>query len=128
MIGGVYMDNVNMNGLVSQEAVERMWSNLQDIHDKLATPPKSREYTLQSSNWTGTSAPYMYKLTVDGVTSDNVVIVSIANSLSDSDFLTQCELNRNADILRVKQSIDTLTFYAFGDKPSSNIIYDIAVL
>lgn len=121
------MDNTN-NGLVSQEAVERMWNNLQGIHEKLATPPKSMTYTLESSSWVGTTAPYKYELTVDGVTSDNVVIVSIANELTDEQFLTQCELNRNADILRVKQSSNTLTFYAFGDKPTGNILYDIAVL
>ena len=122
------MDNMETIGLVSSEAMERMWTNLQAIHKKLETPPSSSEYSLTASNWVGTSAPYTYDLTVQGVTSNNVVIVSVANSLSDDDFLTQCELNRNADILRVKQSDNKLTFYAFGEKPTADIVYDIAVL
>ena len=114
--------------LVTSLAFQQMWVNLQKIHEQLATPPTSTEYTLSASNWVGTSAPYTYTLTVDGVTDNNVVILSVANSVSDSEFIAQCEMNRNADILRVKQSIDTLVFYAFGDKPTSDIIYDIAVL
>ena len=114
--------------LATSQAFQRLWTNLQKIHEQFATPPSSTEYTLLASKWVGTSAPYTYTLTVDGVTDNNVIIVSVANSVSDTDFVSQCELNRNADILRVKQSTNTLTFYAFGDKPTANIIYDIAVL
>lgn len=117
---------MTLNKQVTSETLQRMWSNLSTILNGMH--PTSSEYTLSAANWVGEEAPYTYTLTVEGVKSDNVIIVNLANSLSDTDFDTQFSTNLDADIRRVIQSDNTLTFKAYGEKPTIDLKYDISVL
>lgn len=79
--------------------------------------------TLPATGWTGTDAPYTQTVEAAGVTSTNDVIVSpkINNE-------TDLENFSNAQIQATAQGMGTITFSAFGYKPTTDLQYNVKVL
>ena len=126
-MGVIYtMETEKLDTLVTSESLEQLWSNVRTM--LLDMRPTSKEYTLSVDNWIGESAPYFYELSVTGVTNNTLVAINLANSLTDAEFDNQSYINLEADIRRVKQSNDKLTFVAYGRKPTIDLIFDIAIL
>lgn len=126
-MGVIYtMGTEKLDTLVTSESLEQLWSNVRTM--LLDMRPTSKEYTLSVDNWIGESAPYFYELSVTGVTNNTLVAINLANSLTDAEFDNQSYINLEADIRRVKQSNDKLTFVAYGRKPTIDLIFDIAIL
>lgn len=119
---------VSQNQIVGSEAFNRFWSNVQTTIEDATESPSTTSYVLTADKWTGTQAPYKYELTVLGVTADNVVMISLSNTLSDAEFDAQYTVNLKAEIRRVTQGPNKLTFIAYGEKPTASLKFDIAVL
>ena len=92
-----------------------------DISGK-ANRYKSHSVTLYYYSWYGSSAPYTYTVSVNGVTSTNDVQV-ILNSTSSS----VASAWMNAAIVNGTQSTNSITLYAYGKKPASNIPITVLV-
>lgn len=72
--------------------------------------------TISGSAWTGSAAPYTNTVSIAGVTSDKLIEV-LAQSLTD----TQFEAYTNANISRITQGENSITLYAYGDKPTIDL-------
>lgn len=96
-------------------------ASTQDISGKV-NRYKSRSVTLYYYNWSGSYAPYTYTATVNGVTYSNDVQV-LLNSTSSSVASTWM----SAAIVTGTQTTNSITLYAFGTKPSSNIPITVLV-
>ena len=106
--------------------IERRLSSIEstgtpDISGK-ANRYKSRSATLYYYSWNGSSAPYTYTISVNGVTSTNDVQV-ILNFTSPS----VATAWMNAAIVNGTQSTNSITLYAYGKKPASNIPITVLV-
>ena len=106
--------------------IERRLSSIEstgtpDISGK-ANRYKSRSATLYYYSWNGSSAPYTYTISVNGVTSTNDVQV-ILNSTNTS----VATAWMNAAIVNGTQSTNSITLYAYGKKPASNIPITVLV-
>lgn len=73
--------------------------------------------TLAASSWTGASAPFLYSLSVPGVTMTSI------QELSPTIAITQAQLDalQKANIQDAGQSIDTINLKAWGIKPTIDI-------
>jgi hypothetical protein len=80
--------------------------------------------TLSSGSWSGSTAPYSQAVTVNGVTASNNCIVSVAQGASAA----QYEAASEAQMLPYSQSANTITIYAYGDKPTVNIPISVLIL
>ena len=78
--------------------------------------------TLARGTWSGSSVPYTYTVSVTGVTATNDVQV-ILNSTSSS-VATEW---MNAAIVNGTQTTNSITLYAYGKKPTSNIPITVLV-
>ena len=79
--------------------------------------------TLVSTDWTGETAPYTQTVSCSGVTSNNDVL--IAPKIDDA---ADMEMVSDARIMATAQATGTITFSAFGDKPTGNIEFNVKVL
>lgn len=81
--------------------------------------------TLLSTGWVGDSAPYTQQVDVVGVTSTNDVIVT-----PRMEEVTQTDLDNfaNAMIVATHQGLGTVTFSAFGYKPSVDLKFNVRPL
>lgn len=79
--------------------------------------------TLVSTDWTGETAPYTQTVDCSGVTSTNDVL--IAPKIDDA---ADMEMVSDAQIMATAQATGTITFSAFGDKPTGNIEFNVKVL
>ena len=107
-------------------SIERRLSSIEttgtpDISGK-ANRYKSRSTTLYYYSWSGSSAPYTYTVSVDGVTSTNDIQV-ILNSTSSS----VVSAWMGASIVTGTQTTNSITLYAYGKKPVSNIPITVLV-
>ena len=73
--------------------------------------------TLLSSSWTGVSDPYLYNLSVSGVTPTSVQEILPTVDITD----TQLEVLQNSNIQDNGQSIDTISLKAWGGKPTIDL-------
>lgn len=78
---------------------------------------------LASTGWQGETAPYTQTVSCPGVTSTNDVL--IAPKIDDA---ADMEIVSYAQIMATAQATGTITFSAFGDKPTENIEFNIKVL
>lgn len=79
--------------------------------------------TLPSTGWTGSEAPYTQTINYPGVTSYNDVMVS-----PKIDDATDLENHSNAQIQATAQGTGTITFSAFGYKPTANLEFNVKVM
>lgn len=78
---------------------------------------------LVSTDWKGETAPYTQTVSCPGVTSTNDVL--IAPKIDDA---ADMEIVSDAQIMATAQAAGTITFSAFGDKPSESIEFNVKVL
>lgn len=78
---------------------------------------------LASTGWQGETAPYTQTVNCSGVTSTNDVIVS-----PKIDDATDLENFSNAQVLATNQGVGTITFSAFGYKPTVDLEINVKVL
>ena len=78
---------------------------------------------LASTGWQGETAPYTQTVNCSGVTSTNDVL--IAPKIDDA---ADMEFVSDAQIMATAQATGTITFSAFGDKPTENIEFNVKVL
>jgi len=79
--------------------------------------------TLISTSWSGSSAPFSYTLSVNGVTSSNVVEIIPQSNLT----VEQSKALASAVIATGTQTTNSITLKAFGKKPNINIPITIIV-
>lgn len=79
--------------------------------------------TLAAESWSGANAPYTQTVSCPGVTSTNDVL--IAPKIDDA---ADMEIVSDAQIMATAQATGTITFSAFGDKPTENIEFNVKVL
>jgi hypothetical protein len=79
---------------------------------------------LSSGSWSGSTAPYSQEVTVNGVTASNNCIVSVAQGATAA----QYEAASEAQLLPYSQAANTITIYAYGDKPAVNIPISVLIL
>lgn len=79
--------------------------------------------TLAAESWSGANAPYTQTVSCSGVTSTNDIL--IAPKIDDA---ADMEIVSDAQIMATAQGLGTITFSAFGDKPTEDIEYRIKVL
>lgn len=79
--------------------------------------------TLDVDTWLGTTAPYTQTINYPGVTSYNDILVS--PMIEDEEDLEEIS---NAQIMATEQGLGTLTFSAFGDKPTKDVKFNVKVL
>lgn len=83
----------------------------------------SSRLVLQSTAWTG-SGPYSAVLSCSHITADNTVIVSMAAPVSQVQYETFCK----AQITAASQADGSITFTAYGTKPTINLPIAITTL
>ena len=72
--------------------------------------------TLASGTWSGSSVPYTYTISVTGVTATNdinIVLNSTDNTIANAWM--------DASVVSGTQTANSITLYAYGKKPSTNI-------
>lgn len=73
--------------------------------------------TLNSANWVGSTAPYSYELTVNGVTATSNQDITPAPTIT----LEQLEAGSGAKIIYYSQDTNKIVLKALGEKPTVNI-------
>lgn len=74
-------------------------------------------FTLTAANWVGTNAPFTYTATVTGITESMKGSVGVSDTATDA----QYQAALNAQIRKYAQAADSLSFKAYGDKPTVDI-------
>ena len=87
-------------------------SNLGSKADKY----KKVNITLASGTWSGSSVPYTYTVSVTGVTATNDI-----NIVLNSTDTTTANAWMDASVVAGTQTSGSITLYAYGKKPSTNI-------
>lgn len=85
-------------------------------------------FTLEPDKWLSDNGCYTYPIIVIGSTEDSLVTVTLANLLSQDEYIEQeIEANR-ANIFRIHQSGNTLIISANGVRPTKPIKIDVTVI
>lgn len=100
----------NTDGAMTQAAINNISSTMED---KSTVVNK----TLLASNWFGTSVPYRYELSVDGVTKTSNQEIMPADGITDE----QMYHLQGANLQDGGQDTNKIVLEAFGVKPSINI-------
>lgn len=77
---------------------------------------------LSSGTWSGSAVPYKYTVSVSGVTETNEI--SIVLNSTDT---TVANAWMDASVVSGTQATNSITLYAFGKKPSTNIPITVLV-
>ena len=78
--------------------------------------------TLNASGWTGSSAPYLYKISNSKITASNMLDLIInANTQTLVDALSSYRISGYS------QSAGSVTIFAWGEKPSINLSATLVV-
>lgn len=100
----------NIDGTMTQ-------ASLKEALDNKITPSITDDYTLVVSNWENDEAPYVYSITVDGVTSNsNQEIIPAIDVTTE-----QLAAMQSADIHDGGQSANTIILKAYGVKPTIDL-------
>ena len=98
--------------------ITKLNSNLEEKANKY----KKVDLTLSSGAWTGSAVPYKYAATVNGVTTTNEI--SIVLNSTDT---TVANAWMDASVVSGTQTTNSITLYAFGKKPKTNIPITVLV-
>lgn len=77
-----------------------------------------------STSWSGSAAPYTQTVTVSGVTASNNIVVSIGSGATAQ----QLDAWGAGKIMATEQAANSVTFKAFGDKPTIALPYSVVIL
>jgi len=97
--------------------------NIQSQLNNKAQKSTVTNVTLSASQWSGSSAPYTYTLSINGVTSNNVIEIIPQNNLD----VNQVKNLADAMIVTGTQSTNSITLKAYGNKPTVNIPITIII-
>ena len=98
--------------------ITKLNSNLSSKSDKY----KKVDITLVSGTWAGSAVPYKYTVAVTGVTATNEI--SIVLNSTDT---TVANAWMDASVVSGTQTTNSITLYAFGKKPDTNIPITVLV-
>lgn len=82
-----------------------------------AVPSVTVTFTLSVAAWSGSTAPFTQTVTVSGVTASSNGSVGLANAATDA----QWDAAVKAQIRKTVQGANSLTFKAYGSKPTVNL-------
>lgn len=85
----------------------------------------SGQVSLTADGWIGTQAPYTQVVNFEGITPTNDFIVSPRMEDATQEDL---EAFQNSQVAATDQGDGTITFTAYGDKPSTTLDYNVKVL
>lgn len=86
--------------------------------------PAIETVTLNSSSWTGTSAPYTQTIAVNGILSNPSLQIILVSPYPDAG---NVEMIANCNAYCTGQGTDTLTFTAYEDKPTVAITFNVSI-
>ena len=90
-----------------------------------STPkPVSVNASASLNNWSGSSAPYTNSVTINGVTATNIVEVGLSSNANDD----QVKACMSASIAKITQASGSITLYAYGTKPTTNIPLSVVII
>ena len=85
---------------------------------------EKKTITLSAGNWSNGS----YKVALSGVTEKSMIYTEINNSLDTALYDAQYNAYKNADIRRIKKSVNKIELVAYGTIPTIDITIDVAIL
>lgn len=84
--------------------------------------PKTVSLTLSASGWSGSSAPYSYKISNSNITATNILDLIInTNTQALVDALSDYQISGYSQV------DGAVTIYAWGEKPSINLSATLVV-
>ena len=92
-------------------------TGLQTALDSKTAKSSLQTATLLASSWAGTTAPYIYTLTVNGVTATSTQEILPTTDITSN----QLSAFINASVIDGGQSTNTITLKAYGTKPTIDI-------
>lgn len=117
------IDDYDSDILINDSSVSKKYVYSSDKTEKTYSKRSTTStVTLSASTWSGSSAPYSYVLSVEGVTATNIIEINYASSASDA----AIEAYQGAGLKDGGQSDGRITLLA-TDKPTVNIPITIIV-
>ena len=117
------IDDYDSDLLINDSSISTKYVYSSDKTEKTYSKKSTTStVTLSASTWSGSSAPYSYTLSVNGVTATNVVEINYASSASDA----AIEAYQGAGLKDGGQSTGRITLLA-TEKPTVNIPITIIV-
>lgn len=116
-------NNLGNKSTLSTTAKSSIVAAINELVNSKANISISTNFTLSASSWTGDTAPYTYTLQVDGATESSAVEILPQSSLTTE----QVDAMINAIIANGIQSNDSITLYAYGDKPNVDLPITIII-
>lgn len=124
--GNLKGSNIELSGLATAQQLNFHDHTDPFAHSTLfeakANKPVSLTATLISSNWT-TTIPYSQVVTIQGITSTTTGFIGIPDSATREQYETAI----SANLRKASQATNTVTFYAYGERPSINIPIEIII-
>lgn len=117
------IDDYDSDILINDSSVSKKYVYSSDKTEKTYSKRSTTStVTLSASTWSGSSAPYSYVLSVEGVTATNIIEINYASSASDA----AIEAYQGAGLKDGGQSDGRITLLA-TEKPTVNIPITIIV-
>lgn len=117
------IDDYDSDILINDSSVSKKYVYSSDKTEKTYSKRSTTStVTLSASTWSGSSAPYSYVLSVEGVTATNIIEINYASSASDA----AIETYQGAGLKDGGQSDGRITLLA-TEKPTVNIPITIIV-
>lgn len=117
------IDDYDSDILINDSSVSKKYVYSSDKTEKTYSKRSTTStVTLSASTWSGSSAPYSYVLSVEGVTATNIIEINYASSASDA----AIEAYQGAGLKDGGQSNGRITLLAI-EKPTVNIPITIII-
>lgn len=117
------IDDYDSDILINDSSVSKKYVYSSDKTEKTYSKKSiTTNATLSTATWTGSSAPYSYVLSVEGVTATNIIEINYASSASDA----AIEAYQGAGLKDGGQSDGRITLLA-TEKPTVNIPITIII-
>lgn len=100
------------------------WYTKVESDAKYALKSTTVNFTLTTTGWTGTAAPYKQVVSVPGVTADTIAVCDVAENATAA----QVAAYSTAVIWQTDQGDGTITFQAAGAKPTVSILMKLATV
>lgn len=108
-----------LQGIVSSNVltISSNTNSIASLDSDKASKPLIVNTSLLATAWVGSSAPYTLDLTVSGVTATSIQEIALASGVTSA----QLDAFSNAKIIDNGQATDTISFKAYGTKPTIDI-------